>query len=432
MNTHWSTEYGRLALVIFALIVVSFVTQLWAATAYLFLLGYIIWQYHQLQRLEHWISGGFQDEDALDSTGVWQALVQQLHRQNRLRKKEKQRLISIINRHNAMTSVLPHGVIVLNKNLEIEWCNPAANQRLGVKQQDCGQNICNFIRIPEFQQYLQDTESKQNFKMQSPVDDKLTLYLTTIHFGKDQRLLIARDISHRVELQRSRKLFIANASHELKTPLCVISGYLEIFSMDESLPKETREAIGNALSQSNRMRSIIDDLLLLSILENKPLDKKHFEKIDVDKNLQSFVEGLKNSGAAEQHTIEIESNSNIVIDAIDVEFNSVYMNLINNAIKHTAAGTKITVAWRMSKDRKYACFIVKDNGKGIKPEHLAHLSERFYRGDSHQTVKGTGLGLAIVKHVLERYDGRLNIKSEYGKGSTFTACFPKKMLCESL
>ena len=428
MNTHWSIEYGRFVLLLIAIITVSFVTQLWVVTAYIFFIGYIIWQYHQIQRLEHWIEGGFQDEEALDDSGVWQVLVQHLHRYNKSRKVEKKRLSNIINRHNAMASVLPYGVIVLNKNLEIEWCNPSARERLGVKPQDYGQNICNYIRAPEFQNYLNQADKQKSVTMPSPIDEKKTLYITTIRFGKGQHLLIARDISHRVELQRSRKLFVANASHELKTPLCVISGYLEIFSTEDSLPKEMHVAVENALTQANRMRSIIDDLLLLSILENKPLNQDNVDCIDVNAKLQNFVKGLQDSGKLDHHHIEVFSDKNITIQAVEVEFNSVYMNLISNAIKHTPAGTKITVSWRMSSDDKYACFIVKDNGKGIKPQHLTHISERFYRGDSHQTIKGTGLGLAIVKHVLERYDGRLNIKSEFGEGAEFTACFPKEML----
>ena len=429
MENHWSVEFGRLALLIFTLIVVSLVTEAWVLSAYVFFISFIIWQTYQLIRLERWIIGDFKNTDALNNSGIWQTLVQHLYRTHRTKNLHVQQLQESVQQYNAMASILPYGVIVLNEALEIEWTNPAATQRLGIHSRDIGQNICNYIRQSDFQDYLHYGKSQDKFKMQSPIDKQTTLIITIVFFGNNQRLLIARDISHRIKMQRSRKLFVANASHELKTPLCVISGYLEILGNTNNFPPaEVQKAIDSSASQAKRMSHIIDDLLLLSILENQPLNKKKCQYIDVNQQLTDFIHVLQLSGDLASHTIETNLDPNLRMFAIDIEFNSLYTNLLSNAVKHTPEGTKIKVSWQSPDQGETAYFIIEDNGLGIDAKHLDHISERFYRVDGYEQNKGTGLGLSIVKHVIHRYKGVLKIESEINKGSKFITCFPKQSI----
>lgn len=427
MNKTWSVEFARFFSVLVLSLLIGYATGQWTISIIVALLGYILWLYLQLKQLETWICIGLKADKAPNDTGIWQALVQQLHRQNRARKTEKERLTTILRQHNAMASLLPYGIVILNQNFEILWCNPAATNSLGIRRRDYGQNLCNFVRHPEFKAYIRSTEHKKNFTLRSPVDTSRVLSLETLIYHRNQRMVIARDITDRVALQETRKLFVANASHELKTPLTVILGYLEIFSTSPELPQSMVVPLDNTLQQATRMQSIVEDLLMLSMLENKPLNLDDTETLNVSEKLEQFVVELEESGKLTHHSIEISADADLTIDAIEVEFSSVFENLIGNAIKHTPPGTHIKASWYQHPDSKHICLGVSDSGPGIADKDLPHILERFFRGESQQQVKGTGLGLSIVKHIIERYNGHLDVTSEPGQGTTFTACFPSSL-----
>ena len=241
----------------------------------------------------------------------------------------------------------------------------------------------------------------------------------------DLKLLIARDISERANIYRMRKNFIANASHELRTPLTVIAGYLEIMQEDDKLPDSLQAAVLAAADQSIRMQRIIEDLLTLSRLENSELNDNSSSIINVPSVLERICDDETTLITNDTHSIEKNIDETLKIKGSDAEIISVCSNLIHNSIRHTQDGTKVRVIWEKTEEGE-GCLSVIDDGQGIPAEHLIHLTERFYRVDKGRSRDkgGTGLGLAIVQHIIQRHGGKLDIKSDVGKGSVFSVFFP--------
>ena len=234
---------------------------------------------------------------------------------------------------------------------------------------------------------------------------------------------IARHIQH---LERIRRDFVANVSHELRTPLTVLHGYLELL-LDKKWDKEIKNIFTQMQHQTARMESLIEDLLLLSHLENqeeKKVEHKKANKIDIAKLLLAISEEAKALSSG-KHIFEFNFNKKLNLYGNEKELRSLFSNLIFNAVKYTPTSGKITVEW-VEKNKK-AYFSVSDTGIGIEAHHIPRLTERFYRVDPARSRAsgGTGLGLAIVKHVLIRHGGTLKIKSKPGEGSVFTCIFPK-------
>jgi two-component system phosphate regulon sensor histidine kinase PhoR len=282
-------------------------------------------------------------------------------------------------------------------------------------------------KAPEFQQCL---ESKKPLKindvtleLRSPLSPT-HIVLRLIPFGKGQYLLTACDISQQINLQRMREAFVANASHELRTPLTVIAGYLEILESTLDIPEKWHEPIISALSQATRMGQIIEDLLTLSRLETTThLSKQSGKIVDVSVLLANIVSDIQKTVAMDSHTLSLDTDSTLKIRAVESEINSVCLNLIKNAVKHTPSGTTVQVRWFLNETGQ-ACLQVIDNGKGIPAKDIPHLTERFYRLNVGRSRGGTGLGLSIVKHIMERHQGYLLISSQPTINTQFTACFP--------
>jgi two-component system phosphate regulon sensor histidine kinase PhoR len=226
------------------------------------------------------------------------------------------------------------------------------------------------------------------------------------------------------KLDLMRRDFIANVSHELRTPLTVVGGFLETLSdMDNTLSAQTKQYFDMMLEQTQRMQLLIEDLLTLSQLEANSSGPEE-EAIDIANLLKiviSEAKGLSNG----KHQIHLQTQDGLNIKASRKELHSAFSNLVSNAIRYTPEGGEIFVTWQL--DNHQAVFSVRDTGIGIEPEHITRLTERFYRVDRSRSREtgGTGLGLSIVKHILSRHQARLEIHSEFGKGSTFSAVFPK-------
>jgi two-component system phosphate regulon sensor histidine kinase PhoR len=234
--------------------------------------------------------------------------------------------------------------------------------------------------------------------------------------------LLVRDVTRQAQLETMRKDFVANASHELRSPLTVISGYLETLSLDEQIPTELRAPVLEMRRQAERMTAIIADLLELSRLEASD-EQVVGTPIDVTALLALLRKDLTaRDGPPHAVELRVESPEGLVADPGLVH--SAFWNLVDNAAKYTPAGGRIVVRWWV--DETGGHFSVADTGPGIPAEHLPRLTERFYRvdpGRARQTG-GSGLGLAIVRHVLQRHGAELEIASVEGEGSVFTCHFP--------
>lgn len=394
-------------------------------------MGYALWLQHNWFKLRQWLEKP-KKRRSPSAEGVIDDVcryIEQMRQQNSNRKKK---LTGYLKRFQMATAALPDAIVVLGEFGEVEWANQSARELLGVRwPRDNNVRINNLIRDPAFQQLLEDPLRQGTvITVKSPIDETMQLEMKLVSYMGTGRLLVARDITQTIKLQRMRRDFVANVSHELKTPLTVLRGYLEAFT-DETDPAQWRAALPAMRQQSERMHLMIKDLLVLSQLET---GEKALRRIptDVSKLLQSIVDDARSLEHYRDHQISlnVETEKWLVCD-ID-EIRSAISNLVFNAVKYTPAGCEIVVSWRLDEDG--ACLEVADKGEGIAQHHLERLTERFYRVDKGRSndAGGTGLGLAIVKHVLQRHGARLLINSELGQGSQFKCCFPATVVVEKI
>jgi two-component system, OmpR family, phosphate regulon sensor histidine kinase PhoR len=387
------------------------------------LLGALFWHTRHLARLHRWLANPMPGQ-VPEGQGIWDEALAALHRLERASAKRERELADALARMRRAAQALPDGVVILDGANRIEWCNRTAERQLGLDgRADIGQNIGNLVREPEFVDYL-------SASAESPVRISrgagMALSLQLIAFGQSQKLLLARDVTQSERVDAMRRDFVANVSHELRTPLTVLVGFLETLQNLKLDPTRQRDYLGMMQEQAARMQRIIDDLLTLSALDAAP-------PATTDKRVavRPLLERLKNDAEAlsgGKHIIKLSVETPNDVLGVDSELASAFGNLVSNAIRYTPAGGTVTLAWREGSDG--ARFSVEDTGIGIEPEHIPRLTERFYRVDRSRSREtgGTGLGLAIAKHALARHDATLEIESEVGKGSRFTARFPARRL----
>jgi two-component system phosphate regulon sensor histidine kinase PhoR len=328
------------------------------------------------------------------------------------------------------TAAMPDGVVLLNPEAEILWFNRTAGMLLGLHgRSDMGLRIENLVRQPEFVQYLRSGDYSVPVVVRTTSSTELFLALQLVPYGAGQLLLLVRDVTHQARLEAMRKDFVANASHELRSPLTVISGYLETLAADPGLEASLAAPLAEMQRQAQRMNAIVRDLLELSKLEASDREVVG-DFIDV----RALLAQLKKDVMARpvhpsQVTTSCEADEQLLGD--EVLIHSAFSNLVDNAVKYTAVDGSISVRWWV--DGAGGHFEVADTGIGISPEHIPRLTERFYRVDAGRSraTGGSGLGLAIVKHVLQRHGGSLEIVSAEGQGSRFICHFPPHRLRSS-
>jgi len=409
--------------------VAGFLFDLFLPALLLALALYVGLHLSYIWRLHRWLLHG-DTEHPPDGIGVWQEIFLAFYRMSQRSRKRKSRLKNIVNEFQASTAALPDGAVVLGTDGRIAWFNQAAGALLGFRSpHDVGQRIVNLIRNPAFSEYVaaHDYENKE-VVVPSPVNDENYLALRIIPYGDGQRLLIARDVSEQKRLEATRRDFVANASHELRTPLTVLRGYLEMMEEETGHGGELKRwssPIHEMGEQASRMGRIIEDLLKLARVEAEGLQQKQ-EVIDVPSLVDGIVSDARRSTTKAEQEITAEIDQEVCLYGRPSELESIFSNLIGNAIQYTPEGGDIRVHWWRDDEGVY--FAVTDSGIGIDPKHIPRLTERFYRVDAGRSRAsgGTGLGLAIVKHCLEHHDARLEIASEPNVGSTFTCCFPSQ------
>ena len=429
MFNPWIDEAWRIAaFVVIALVIGLFIGQL-ALPVLLVVLGYLGWHLRNLRLLQRWLQEGKRFHPP-DSVGVWEDVFQDIYRLQQRNRKRKRKLGKMLNRFQEATEAMPDATVVLTPDDEIEWWNPSAGELLGLSYpRDTGQRISNLIRHPGFAEYLRADDYDGNvIELPSPVDERISLSLRIVPYGKNQRLLIARDITRMQRLEQMRRDFVANVSHELRTPLTVVTGYLE--AMEEEFRDADpgqRRMIDAMQQQSERMQRIVEDLLMLARLETERVNDSP-EPVSVPSLLAAICDDARRLSGEEGHRIELDARSGLWLQGSEGELRSLFSNIVFNAVRYTPGGGVIRVRW--FEDERGGVFEVADSGIGIASHHISRLTERFYRIDVGRSRSrgGTGLGLAIVKHVLLRHDGRLEIESEIDAGSTFRAILPVQRL----
>ncbi|OED42210.1 phosphate regulon sensor histidine kinase PhoR [Chromatiales bacterium (ex Bugula neritina AB1)] len=427
VKSHWSGEKARFALVaVFGAVIGLIVGYLWIGLSVAFIC-YSGWLLYQARQVDLWLQKGAKRSTAPDTEGVIGHIEQLIFRSKQSDKKRKARLKKIVGLYNQSAAALPDATVVTDHNYEIIWSNDAAKRHLGIySNRDEGQRLDNLVRSPEFQSYLgQPQPEDTELELISPVNNKLTLSIKRVRYAENMYLFSARDVSQRVLLRATRAAFVANASHELKTPLTVVNGYLEMLAEDKDLSEQAQRKIALASQHATRMTDIVTDMLTLSRLENQGIDESKLQLLDLASLLQRTVSDLSVQPSASAHSFDLALDQSVLLLGSELEIKSICNNLCHNALQHTPAGTNITISWAKTFDNG-AELIIQDDGPGINARDLPHITERFYRADTEQSREsgGTGLGLAIVKHIVQRHNGTLVIDSTLGTGTQITIRFP--------
>lgn len=369
-----------------------------------------------------------QARDPLIALGAWGNLSNLLYQQMRRASKETRQATTELERLRLAAEALPEGVVILDDHWVIEWMNWEAEACLGLNAAvDTGSRLTHLLREPALLAYLnQKDRYAKPLTLTTQRNPGRTLQVQTVPFAEARTLIMVRDITQLEKLATMRRDFVANVSHELKTPLTVTLGFIETATdaLHDASPGELENYLRMALEQASRMQVLIEDLLMLSSLETDALP--HEEEVDLSGLLmQVFAEAQALSATrGGQHQISLQMSGPLHLMGSARELQSAFSNLATNAVRYTPPGGVIALRWEA--DAHGGRFSVTDTGIGIAAEHLPRITERFYRVDHGRSreLGGTGLGLAIVKHVLERHHALLEVTSEPGKGSCFAAIFP--------
>jgi len=426
MSAAWSFALARLLGVAAAAAMVGYFLGHVGLTITAVLAGYLALFFVRLYRLEWWLRRR-RTEEPPDFRGIWGDVVALVMRIYRRKQFHKRRIVQLFREFRRMTTAMPDGVVVMSAEREIQWFNKNAARLLSLRRKvDYRQRIDNLIRHPDFSRYLSGGDYSQPVVIRSAVNSELHLLLQVVAYGAGQQLLLVRDVTREIRLEAMRKDFVANASHELRSPLTVIAGYVDALADDRSIDPAWHAPLEEMRRQAERMRAVVDALIELSRLEASSGEAGN-ELIDVGGMLSLMRREML---ALERHPREvrlgIESDDKLV--GSEQEVHSICSNLISNAVKYTPDDGQVDIRWWT--DAAGGHFSVTDTGVGIAREHLPRLTERFYRVDPGRAraTGGSGLGLAIVKHALQRHGATLEIESEEGRGSRFTCHFPLRRL----
>lgn len=368
-----------------------------------------------------------------------------------VRRKQMRKTTLVQERHKAFLDAiqaLPIGVVLLDEQGHMEWFNLIAAEHFGFNDpQDLNQQIAHLVRDPQFVGYWLRNPNEQGVTIHGrkhTAQRPVKVSVQTFAFGEGKRLLLSRDVTLLEQTDRVRRDFVSNVSHEIRTPLTVLVGFVETLQNLPLSEFEQQRYLNLMAEQAQRMQLLVDDLLMLSRLEGSPPPDQS-EHVTLSALLQQCLHDAQalsrvlghgsHSGSSDQpqaaHHIALENrlDAGLQIMGSHSELRSAISNLLSNAVRYTPAGGHITLQARRTESGNLR-IAVTDTGPGIAREHLARITERFYRVDKSRSREtgGTGLGLAIVKHVAQRHQAVLDITSEVGHGSCFALVFPAQRL----
>jgi len=374
------------------------------------------------QRFMTWLRGQAEGP-APRGAGFWGEVGYRVERAVRTLEKRVDTESARLDQFLSAIEASPNGVLLLDANDQIEWCNSVAADHFGLDpQRDRRQRITNLVRAPAFVAHLQAGEYTEPVSFSGP-GSRGTVLLAVRPYGEGKKLLLSQDVTERERNDAMRRDFVANVSHEIRTPLTVLTGFLETMSNLPLTEAERRRVLELMSQQTQRMQTLVGDLLTLAQLEGspRPASDRWISLAKLLGQVRADAEAL----SAGRHAFGFDSGDGVQVAGAEAELQSAIANLVNNAVRYTPGGGRIDVTWTVRGDGTGE-LEVRDTGIGIAREHLPRLTERFYRVDGSRSrdTGGTGLGLSIVKHVAQRHGGELEIDSEPGKGSSFRLVFP--------
>ncbi|RZI67324.1 MAG: phosphate regulon sensor histidine kinase PhoR [Variovorax sp.] len=368
------------------------------------------------------------------SAGIWGELAERIRKLLREREQETRQAQDRLQEFLAAFQASPNGVVLVDEQGRIEWCNQTAAAQFGIDaERDVLQHLANLVRDPAFVAYL----ASWNYSRDVVIDathargrsgQAMRLSVQVHPYAGNRRMLLSRDITAVEQAEAMRRDFVANVSHEIRTPLTVLAGFVETL---QNLPLDAEERaryLALMAQQSHRMETLVNDLLTLSRLEGSaaPTLSQWTRVRALVAQCEDEGRGLSSRLAPSAgHRLSFSVEGDVEIAGVPTELQSAMSNLLSNAIRYTPGGGEVTVTWRALPDGRGE-YAVRDSGPGIAAEHIPRLTERFYRVDRSRSREtgGTGLGLAIVKHIAQRHGAELRIESTLGTGSRFAIVFP--------
>ena len=425
-DIRWSTFWFLLLEIFIYFIISSIFSQKLAvvivlATLIIFILIHIYWIY----KLSNWVESPSL-KNLPNGTGIWENIFAKLYRTYRQQKKSQTQLTTTLDQFIQAAEAINDGIIGVNEDNEILWSNKKAQKMLDINpKKDYNQPINYIFRNSDLSNYLTKENYEDSINIHN-TNNKLDIEIKATFFSENHKLITCRDLTSLKKIQNLRKDFVSNFSHELKTPLTVISGFLETLEDRKKIDVQSKKIISLMSEQAHRMKKLIDDLLLLSNVESDYLQNRS-EKIimrDIFKKIKNEVSFIDQ----QQHKISYSLNNEINIYGSSTEIYSAFINLLTNAIRYTDKKGEITVSW--NKINNDAIFQVADTGIGIPEKHLKRITERFYRVDEDRSREsgGTGLGLSIVKNIMHQHQGEIRVASEINSGSSFKLIFPSERI----
>ena len=330
------------------------------------------------------------------------------------------------NKLEAILKSMDSGVIAVDEAYNIIIMNPYAKKIFGIDKDIIGQNLMEHIRDFEFENVFKERQDEyKEIRILWPSEKELRI--KTGNIISNNKLIgtvaVVQDITDLKKLENMRTQFVANVSHELKTPLTSIKGFAETLRyVDDDEKKDRFLNIIN--DEAERLTRLIEDILALSDIEQHRDEK--FVKIDVEQRINDIYYLMKNSACNKDIEITLNLEKHITLYGSEDRFKQMMINLIDNSIKYSDKGSKILVS--LKKENKNCVIKVRDTGMGIPKEHIPRLFERFYRVDKARSRAngGTGLGLAIVKHIVLGFEGNIDVQSQVSRGSEFIITLPIK------
>jgi two-component system phosphate regulon sensor histidine kinase PhoR len=312
-------------------------------------------------------------------------------------------------------------IIILNKFNIIIFANISAINFLGNKL--LGQNIGSQIRFPDLLDAIdQNRQDKLIKKIDLEIKFPTYKYLKAdiISTELENVIIVMRDYTEVKKSQDLRSDFVANVSHELKTPLTSIKGFLEVIETSaKDDPQMQKKSIKIMQEQANKMQILIDDLLLLNRIEQQEHIKLK-ERVNINEVLKEIISNYSELAIEKNINIKlINSKKDFLVKGDKEKLTVLFKNILDNSIKYSLSNSR--VSFEVNSNNAKVLIIIKDQGIGIPKKDILRITERFYRSDNGKKLKieGTGIGLSIVKHIINQHEGELRISSVEGQGSEF-------------